>query len=314
MIDAEIIRFSNKNDLPNQQIIATVGFFDGVHVGHRFLIRELQLLAAERNALSMVFTFSEHPRKVLNDAYIPRLLNTLDEKKALLQDTGIDYLTVIDFTREFSQLTAESFIQTLSEQFHVNCLLIGYDHRFGRNRTAGFAEYTVFGEKYGMEIIQSSAFELNGVQISATLIRKLLETGDVQLANEYLTYPYCLKGTVIAGNRVGRTIGFPTANLQPECNEKIFPAVGVYAVRIQLDNEKQDGMMNIGYRPTLGLNDELSFEVNLFDFQQELYGKSLTVEFIGYVRGEIKFENTEQLKNRLESDRDQVKKILRTCS
>jgi len=313
-IDAEITRFSTGNDLPNQRIVATVGFFDGVHTGHRFLIDELRLLAEKKDALSMVFTFSEHPRMVLHDAYIPRLLTTLDEKKALLEKTEIDCLAVIDFTHEFAQLTAESFIRKLAEQFHVNCLLIGYDHRFGRNRTDGFSEYKTFGEMYGMEIIQSSAFESEGVQVSATLIRKLLEAGEVKLANKHLTYSYSMTGTVVEGNQLGRSIGFPTANLQPASDEKVSPAIGVYAVRVWIDNRKYDGMMNIGYRPTLGTHNELSFEVNLFDFEEDIYGKLVTVEFIDYIRGEKKFEDIQQLKSQLESDRSQVKKIMQACS
>lgn len=313
-ISAEVTCFSKDADLSTQRIVATVGFFDGVHIGHRFLIKELQQLAIKKNALSMVFTFSEHPRKVLHNTYIPRLLNTPDEKKTLLKKTGIDCLAVVDFTHDFSQMTAATFIQALTEQFRVDSLLIGYDHRFGKNRTDGFFEYKSFGEKYGMEIIQSPAFEMDGMQISATLIRKLLEESNVKLAHKYLTYPYCLKGQVVSGHRIGRAIGFPTANLQPESNEKVFPAVGVYAVRIQIDKRKYDGMMNIGYRPTLGINDKLTFEVNVFDFNRELYGKSLTVEFIDYMREEKKFKNIDQLKKQLESDRNQVKKILQSCS
>lgn len=313
-IDAHIINCCSPGQSYPDALVATIGFFDGVHIGHRFLIKHLQKLAASKGLPSMVFTFSEHPRKILQQSYVPRLINTFEEKKQLLCATGIDFLSVIDFTLAFSQLTAESFIKILSEQFHVSCLLVGYDHRFGKNRTDGFYEYIHYGDKYGVEILQAPVFEYEEIQISATLIRKLIEAGNMRQANTYLTYPYTLNGEVVSGHQVGRTMGYPTANLQPETEEKIFPAVGVYAVFVKIDGIRYPGMMNIGYRPTLGINDKLSLEVHVFDFEQKIYGKYISVEFIDRIRNEIKFEDKTQLKAQLKKDELVIKKILLTCN
>ncbi|MCD7971131.1 MAG: bifunctional riboflavin kinase/FAD synthetase [Candidatus Azobacteroides sp.] len=313
--EAEIISLaSERKEFSTDKVVATVGFFDGVHAGHRYLIKELKELAALKGAPAMVITFSEHPRKVLQHTYIPKLLNTPEEKKELLSCTEIDYLTLLAFTREFSLLTAEEFIGMLAKEFRVGWLLVGYDHRFGRNRTEGYREYVRYAAKYGIEMVQSDVFRCDNTEISATLIRKLLEQGELREANRYLTYPYFIRGEVVSGRQIGRTIGFPTANIYPDSREKVIPRVGAYAIYACINGKRYGGMLNVGYRPTVGLNDKLSLEAHLFDFKEKIYGEKIQVEFIGYVRDEKKFEDITQLQRQLEEDKQKVKEILQICS
>ena len=242
--------------------VATVGFFDGVHAGHRFLIEELKTLAKARNMQSLVITFNIHPRKVLNSDYQPQLLNTLPEKLELLQTTGVDTVEVLDFNRKLASLTAYDFIETvLKERYNVSTLLVGHDHRFGHNRSDGFPEYKVYGQMLGMEVIQAGRFKTaEDRHVSSSDIRQSIGQGDMAHANKLLTYPYSFEGKVIDGFRVGRKIGFPTANLLPLDTDKLIPPFGVYAVRVVHNGTFYKGMMNIGTRPTLNNSYHTSLE------------------------------------------------------
>jgi riboflavin kinase/FMN adenylyltransferase len=292
--------------------VATVGFFDGVHAGHRFLIDELKAIAKAQNLKSIVFTFAIHPRKVLDPDFKPDLINTLAEKVALLESTGIDTCIVLDFTPEMAKLSAYEFIKTvLSEKYHVKTLLVGHDHRFGHNRTDGFAEYKKYGESLGMTVIEAKRyFTTEFSRISSSEVRLALERGEVERANKLLTYPYSLQGKVMNGFKVGRKIGFPTANLSPNDPAKIVPAHGVYAVRVHWNGNVYKGMMNIGTRPTLDNGYHTSLEVHILDFSQDIYNQTITVEFIQKIRDEQKFNGIEALIEQLKKDRQDSISIL----
>lgn len=301
----------NIQDILHKELAATIGFFDGVHLGHRFLIRELKQLAASRNLPSAVITFPVHPRKVLQADYQPQLLNSFEEKLAHLATTGIDYCIVLDFTPELSKFTARSFISTvLSEQLHVKALLIGYDHRFGHNREDGFEQYVAYGKACGMEVTEASRFTENQIAVSSSEIRRQLEHGQVEDAGKLLTYPYQLKGSIISGYKVGRTLGFPTANIQVGEPFKILPRIGVYAVWVSLQGKQYKGMLYIGNRPTVNNGEEITLEVNILDFSGDIYNNQISVSFIHYIRDDIKFDTLEELKAQLEKDREEVNKRL----
>lgn len=300
------------DEIPWSGCAATVGFFDGVHAGHRFLLEELKELAAENGLTSVVITFAQHPRTVLSGDYKPKLLSSSSEKLDLLAQTEVDSCVVLNFDLELAKLTAEEFIKkVLIDKFKVKLLLVGYDHRFGRNRDMGFEDYVKIGEKYGVKVIKATQFSNEKHQnISSSQIRKALEDGDVENANEILTYPYFFEGKVVEGNKIGRTIGFPTANIFVNDKNKMLPAVGVYAAYVFYDGKKYKGMMNIGYHPTVPFNNKLKAEVNIFDFDSNIYGDEIRVEVIKKIRVEQKFEGLEQLKNQLSGDKKEIIKIL----
>ncbi|MCL1942187.1 MAG: riboflavin biosynthesis protein RibF [Candidatus Azobacteroides sp.] len=295
----------------NQPSVATIGFFDGVHIGHRFLIDRLNRIAGQKGLPSMIITFPVHPRKILHDAYVPQLLTTFEEKMQHLAETEPDVLYPLEFTHTMSQLSAEAFIkQILIDQLKVNTLLIGYDHRFGKGRTEGFDDYAVYGKKYGMEVVQADAYTFEGMQISSSYIRGLLRQGDIRQANKLLTYRYRLEGTVVGGRQIGRSIGFPTANIQPGDKEKILPAIGVCAVYVWIDGIRYKGMLNIGYSPTVSTDYRLTVEVHLIDFEQDIYGKPVILEFVDYIRSELKYNSLDELKQQLILDRENAIKKL----
>ncbi|MEI6752532.1 MAG: bifunctional riboflavin kinase/FAD synthetase [Paludibacter sp.] len=291
--------------------VATVGFFDGVHAGHRFLIEELKVLAKARNLQSLVITFNTHPRKVLNSDYQPQLLTTLSEKLEQLESTGIDRCVVLDFTPELAQLSAFDFLKTiLKEQYHVKTLLVGHDHRFGHNRADGFAEYKHYGEMLGMEVVQAGRYKTaEDRHVSSSNIRLAIEQGDINHANKLLTYPYAFRGKVIDGFKVGRKIGFPTANLQPLDADKLIPPFGVYAVRVYHNESLYKGMMNIGTRPTLNNSYHTSLEVHILDFNMDIYNQIIKVEFLSKIRDEQKFNSVDELIAQLKIDRKIVESI-----
>ena len=293
------------------EYVATVGFFDGVHAGHRFLIEELKTLAKARNMQSLVITFNIHPRKVLNSDYQPQLLNTLPEKLELLQTTGVDTVEVLDFNRKLASLTAYDFIETvLKERYNVSTLLVGHDHRFGHNRSDGFPEYKVYGQMLGMEVIQAGRFKTaEDRHVSSSDIRQSIGQGDMAHANKLLTYPYSFEGKVIDGFRVGRKIGFPTANLLPLDTDKLIPPFGVYAVRVVHNGTFYKGMMNIGTRPTLNNSYHTSLEVNILNFNQDIYNQIIKVEFLTKIRDEHKFNSLEELVEQLKKDRETVESL-----
>jgi len=294
------------------ELVATVGFFDGVHLGHRFLIDELKRIAKAENRISAVVTFRNHPRKILQTDFQPLLLTTFDEKIHLLSTTGIDVCIVLDFSIEMSKLSAFDFLNNILRiQFNVRTLLIGHDHRFGHNRTDGFAEYKNFGEQIGIRAIQATRFTLPDFShISSSDIRIALKNSDVTKANKLLGYNYSLIGKVTDGFKIGRKLGFPTANIEPIDNEKQIPATGVYAVKVFVDNGLYNGMMNIGNRPTIDNNDERSIEVNIFDFEKDIYNQNIEVTFVGKIRNEQKFNSLDELIHQLQNDKTSALQLL----
>jgi riboflavin kinase/FMN adenylyltransferase len=300
--------YSNDSTVSYTPCVATVGIFDGVHAGHRFLIEELKTLAREQQLESTVITFAEHPRKVLHNNFKPVLLDTLSEKLIQLESTGIDACIVLDFSAEMAKLSAYEFIKTiLVEKFHVNTLLVGHDHRFGHNRTEGFAEYKKHGESLGITVTQATRYHTTTfLHISSSEVRTALQNGEINAANQLLTYPYSFSGKVIDGFRLGRKIGFPTANLAPDNQDKLIPGFGVYAVRVHWNKQIYKGMMNIGIRPTLENGLHTSLEVHILDFNEDIYNQTIRVEFITKIRNEQKFNGIDELINQLQKDKEVV--------
>jgi riboflavin kinase/FMN adenylyltransferase len=303
------MRIINQSEIDNfPPCVATVGFFDGLHIGHRFLIDELKTIASARNKKSVVVTFSTHPRKVLHADFQPQLLTTLSEKLLQLESTGIDACIVLDFTIEMAKLSAYEFLKTyLFEQFNVQVLLVGHDHRFGHNRTEGIAEYQQYGKELGLEVIEAEYYATETDRhISSSTIRTALMNGDIEHANRLLTYEYTLMGVVVDGFRVGRKIGFPTANVKSEEPEKLIPAIGVYAVRVKWKNQFYKGMMNIGNRPTMENGENVSIEVHIIDFDADIYQETIKIDFIRKIRDEKKFNTVEELVEQLHKDKQNV--------
>lgn len=290
---------------------ATVGIFDGVHGGHRFLLDELKTLARERKLGTTVITFAEHPRKVLNSHFKPEILTTLSEKIALLEAAGIDNCIVIDFTIQMAQLSAYEFIKTvLFEKYEVKALLVGHDHRFGHNREDGFSEYKQYGNSLGMEVFEDIQYKTDLDQhINSTAIRAALRAGNIEKANRMLTYSYSITGKVVEGFRLGRKIGFPTANLEPNHPDKLIPANGVYAVKVRWNNHYYMGMLNIGNRPTVANDGRISIEVHLLDFNEDIYSQEIEIIFIQKIRDEQKFNSLDELMNQLQKDKNFVIKM-----
>ena len=295
-------------------MIATTGFFDGVHLGHRLVIERLVSLAHERGDESLVVTFWPHPRAVLQDgARELRLLNSLEEKKELLRNLGVDRVEVLDFTRSFAALTAEQYLRDiLRDRFGVTTLLMGYDNRLGSDRLTA-DKLRPKASAMEMELIELEPFGQGGhrfadvhpslTHISSTVIRKSLEEGKVETATEMLGYGYALRGVVVAGNRLGRTIGFPTANMKLYEPLKLVPGRGVYVVEAEVLGKKYQGMTNIGLRPTVG-GSSTTIETHILDFDEDIYGLPLRVTFLRRLRDEVHFPSLEALKGQLEKDRD----------
>lgn len=297
----------------SQPIVATVGFFDGVHAGHRFLIEQVKATARSKGWRSAVITFREHPRKTLQTDYVPELLSTYPEKLEQLANTGVDLCVSLDFTPQISRLSAKEFIhQILKDKLRVGALFVGYDHRFGYNRKEGYYDYREYGEEVGMEVIQAKEYN-PALHISSSHIRKLLECGEVQNAAKLFTYNYSLTGVVVEGFRLGRTIGYPTANIQVANREKIIPANGIYAVWVHLENHasRYKGMLYIGNRPTLYEGGERSIEVNIFDMEGDLYTQTITLEFVEFVRGDHHFASIDELKDQISKDKEAVLEIMK---
>ncbi|WP_418893894.1 bifunctional riboflavin kinase/FAD synthetase [Limibacterium fermenti] len=305
------IDLSSNEKIEDGRFVATVGFFDGVHIGHRYLIEQVKKKAQELTISSAVITFPVHPRKVLQKDYQPALLCGYDEKLDQLETTGIDTIISIPFTIGLSQLTAKEFITgVLKDQIGVRTLLVGHDHRFGHNREDGFPEYRKYGDEIGMEVIQAKELRIDGQEVSSSQVRRLLKAGDILKANELLSYNYTLSGKIVEGYQVGRTIGFPTANIRAWERFKVIPRLGVYAVLVHLRGMVYEGMLYIGTRPTLHHDNEISVEVNIFGLDEDLYNQSITVEFIDFIRGDIKFENIDRLVQQIRADKIAVKNRL----
>lgn len=300
--------------------VATIGFFDGVHTGHRYLIQQVKEIAAAKGLRSALVTFPVHPRKVMNADYRPELLTTAEEKIHLLAETGVDYCMMLDFTPEISRMSAKEFMtRLLKERYQVKYLVIGYDHRFGHNRSESFEDYVRYGEEIGMEVIRARAVtsdiatsDSQNVPVSSSLIRTLLHQGDVDAAARCLGYEYFLDGTVVGGYQVGRKIGFPTANLCVDDPEKLIPADGVYAVWVTLDGSTYMGMLNIGMRPTIDNGTNRTIEVNILHFHSDIYNKTIRLTFVKRTRPELKFDTIDALIGQLHKDAEEVEAILRT--
>lgn len=285
-----------------KKTIATLGTFDGVHTGHRKIISRLLHDANSENCESVILTFFPHPRMVLGHGNEIKLLNTIDEKAMLLQQTGLQNLIVHPFDHEFSNLSAEEFVRSvLVDKLNIKKIIIGYDHRFGHNRTADIHDLIRFGKQFGFEVEQILAQEINDVAVSSTKIRNAVADGNIQLANDYLGYPYLLTGTVVKGKQLGRTIGFPTANLAIPESYKQIPKMGVYVVSAKLDGNLIYGIMNIGTNPTVD-GTSISIETFFLDFNADLYGSKLQISVLHRLRDEQKFDSVEALKIQIAND------------
>lgn len=299
-----------QHKLEHPPLVATIGFFDGVHLGHRFLIEQVKKKASLRFLPSSVITFPVHPRKVLESDYQPALLCGFDEKISRLASLDIDYCVSLDFTVEISQMSAYQFMNDiLKKKLNVDTLLIGYDHRFGHNREDGFDEYKRYGDEIGIRVIQAKEFD-GGEHISSSRIRHLLAEGNVEEASRLLSYNYTISGKIVEGFKVGRTIGFPTANIEVWEQYKVIPAFGVYAVYVYIEGQRYGGMLYIGNRPTLHNGQNTSVEVNIFDFDGDLYNKELTTEFLTFVRADEKFSDIDQLRTQIQRDKENVIRII----
>ena len=283
--------------------VVTIGTFDGVHLGHQKIIKRLVAIAHAEELQALVLTFFPHPRMVVQNDTSIKLINTIDEKADLIQGLGVDHLVVKAFTKDFSRLTSLEYVRdVLVNKLHVKHIIVGYDHHFGRNRTANISDLKEFGAFYGFKVTEISAQEVGDVAVSSTKIRSALSEGAIKVANQFLGYNFFLKGTVVKGKGLGKTIQFPTANLKIEEPYKLIPKKGVYLVQSIIDAKLVYGMLNIGTNPTVSDANELSVEVFFFDFDQTLYGTAVNIQFLDRIRDEIKFSGLEALKAQLEQD------------
>lgn len=298
------------HDLPSfKNAVITAGTFDGVHTGHAQIITQLKNEAALVQGETVIISFYPHPRKIISGKEI-FVLNTLDEKIALLSAKGIDHLVIVPFNEIFSEQSPEDYIKDfLVGKFHPRTIIIGYDHKFGKGRKGDYHLVEEYGKIYGFDVKEIEQHIINDVTISSTKIREALLAGELDTANNYLGYDYFFEGLIIEGNKLGRTIGYPTANLQIMDADKLIPGNGVYAVTCELIDENKDatpllkGMMNIGLRPTVD-GTKRTIEVNIFDFDEDIYGKTLRVYLKKYLRGEVKFNGLDALKTQLAKDKE----------
>lgn len=288
----------------SKKTIVTIGTFDGVHIGHQKIIEKLIQETKKADCESLILTFFPHPRMVLNGSSSIKLLNTINEKSSLLEKMGLDNLVIHPFDKKFSNLSAEEFVKTiLVDSFNIKKIIIGYDHRFGNNRAANIDDLISFGKKYDFEVEQISAQEIDSVSVSSTKIRDAITDGNMIIANEFLGYDYILSGKIITGKQLGRTIGFPTANIKIEENYKLIPKNGVYIVKSHLQEKTVFGIMNIGLNPTVN-GEDLSIEVHFLDFEADLYNKNITVSVIDRIREEQKFTSIDLLKAQIQEDKN----------
>jgi riboflavin kinase/FMN adenylyltransferase len=285
--------------------IVTTGTFDGVHLGHQKIINRLKNLAKTENGETVLLTFYPHPRMILfPDDNELKLLNTLTEKTELLEKYGIDHLIIHPFTKEFSRLTSIEFVRNiLVNSIHTKRLVIGYNHHFGRNREGSFEHLKEYGPLYGFEVEEIPAKDIDHIEISSTKIRKALLQGDVKTANAYLGHSYSITGIIVKGKQIGRTIGYPTANIEINDVYKLIPADGIYAVKVKHQNSSYLGMLSIGNNPTVEGKGR-SIEVNIFQFDKSIYEENVTIYFIARLRNEVKFDSLESLKNQLLKDKE----------
>jgi len=295
--------YSSASEYQNpRRSVVTIGTFDGVHIGHKAILKRLIETAKRENLDSAVLTFFPHPRMVLQHDSGIQLINTIEERTYLLEKTGLDHLIIHPFTKQFSRLTALEYVRDiLVKCLKVKKVIIGYDHRFGRNRAANIDDLKEFGKIYDFEIEEISAKEIDDVAVSSTKIRRALNAGDVATANSYLDYNFMISGTVVKGKAIGRTIDYPTANLELNNSYKLIPKNGVYIVKAQLGDQEVFGITSIGTNPTVG-GDKKTIETHFLDFDQDLYGKEITVEFLKFIRDEEHFESVEILRQAIVND------------
>lgn len=300
--------FDQLGNIPNP--VLTIGTFDGVHVGHQKIIQRLNEEAEKIGGESVLFTFYPHPRMVLYpNSHGLKLIQTQAEKLDKLRRMGLKNVIVHPFTMDFSRLTAVEFVRDyLVNRLHVKKLVIGYDHQFGKNREGSIEFLREVSDLYGYEVLEISAQEIDEVNVSSTKIRKAIISGDIDQANAFLGEPYVLNGKVVKGKALGRSIGFPTANIDIESDTKLIPQLGVYAVNVTLPSGvRKMGMMNIGNRPTVGAQNDVSIEVNLFDFEEDLYGQHITVQLLSRFRDEMKFNSVSELTAQLAQDEKTIR-------
>ncbi len=286
--------------------VITIGTFDGVHIGHRKIIDQVNSLARKRKGESVVLTFHPHPRMVLHSDLNIKLINTLDERLKLLEEAGVDHCVVHPFSHEFSRLSAKDYVRDiLVSQLNVRSLVIGYDHHFGRNRSGSFDLLKEYGSLYEFELEEIPPQVYGDINVSSTKIRQSLKEGNVKKANSFLGSNFTISGKVVQGDQVGRTLGFPTANLDLNNENKLIPSDGVYAVRVLLGQVSMMGMMNLGERPTIG-GRKRTIEVHILNFEGDIYGQKLKLEFLDFIREEKKFSSKEELIAQIQEDKDEV--------
>lgn len=291
--------------------VITIGTFDGVHIGHRKIIEQLIDSSKKHNLESTILTFFPHPRMVLQQNVDLKLINTIEERIEILKNTGIDNLIVYPFTKEFSRMQAQEYIEKiLIQKLHAKCVIIGYDHHFGQNRTADINDLREYGEIYNFKVEEISKQDIDDVSVSSTKIRKALLKGELEKANRYLGSPFILSGKIIRGKQLGKKLGFPTANLYIEESYKLIPKKGVYVVRSKIDEKTYFGMMNIGTNPTVGGMDQ-TIETFFFDLNQNLYGKKLRIELLTRIRDEEKFDSKEELIEAMHEDEKFSKEFIK---
>lgn len=289
---------------------ATIGFFDGVHRGHQFMIDSLTTMAHAQGRQSLVITFDRHPRQVVHADYVPQLITTTDEKLQLLHATAADRIEMLHFNAQMAQLSAYEFMrQVLHEKYGVAMLLTGYDNRFGHNRAEGFADYVRYGEEMGMKVLQNTPIDIDGLRVSSSLIRRLIAEGNITEASNCMGHPYSITGSVAHGFQEGRRIGFPTANIVPESTEKLVPGNGVYATRVSVEGgEWMPAMLNIGTNPTFQ-RQQTTIEAHIIGFEGDIYGRKVRVEFGRKLRDEQRFKSVEALQKQLEADKKEVEMV-----
>ena len=289
--------------------VFTLGAFDGVHVGHQYVINYLKDIAEKENSETALMTFEPHPRFVLQPDTDFKLLTTLDEKISLLEQFKIQNVVIQEFNKDFSRLSALEFVRDiLVKKLQIHSLIVGYDQQFGKDRNGNFEQLQNLAEIFNFELLRLPSVDKNETVVSSTKIRNLLKKGEIRQANQYLGYEFLMTGTVVLGSRIGRTMGFPTANLEIDPH-KIYPKNGAYAVRVSIDNENFKGMMNIGMRPTFGGGLKKQVEVNILNFDNDIYGKKITVHFIDRLRDEKKFTSKNELIEQLEEDRKKTEEF-----
>lgn len=291
-----------------ESTIATIGTFDGIHIGHQKILNSLARFAKENSLKSVVITFDPHPRKIINKKNSIELINTIEEKKEKLKTLGIDYLIVQKFDEKFSETEANKFVEILKNNINIEKLIVGYDHRFGKNRNADINDLKKYGKELNFEVIEIDALEIEEVNISSTKIRSAIKDGNIRLANSYLGYNFFLSGEVVKGHSRGKELGFPTANLKID-EDKIIPKNGVYLVKSKIDHQDIYGMMNIGYNPTFN-NKSKKIETHFFNLNKNLYGKIIKIELLEYIREEKRFETVDDLIQRLKLDREKCLKLI----